>query len=179
MFQILEEKDADRALDHYRLEYKNKFRTFPVDAPLGSNRTYCLGLIKQFRTGAHGDALKKAKQIITHFLKMDDEWFTKQGYSLECLTNPKTLPKVNMSWGQTQEISGTGTALRLSANAHCDKCKEWFQIEYTSDDIGITADNVPKTPDNAGLSRVLCPQCMELLKVKEMPNRSKGEIMWP
>lgn len=179
MYQVLEEKDADRALDHYRSEYKNKFRTFPVDAPLGSNRTYCLGLIKQFRTTGHGDALNKAKQIITHFLSMPEEWFVKQGYSLECLTNPKTLPKVNMSWGQTQELTSTGTVLQLNANAHCDECKDWFQISCDSNHIGITADNVPKTPDNAGLSRVLCPECMEILKAKQMPDRSKGEIMWP
>ncbi len=77
--------------------------------------------------------LDRGKSIVSHYVKMEDEWFCKQAHNAATLR--KNINKVIADLGTRegkQQMVGT---LTISTNLSCDKCFEEFLWVGNPDDL--------------------------------------------
>lgn len=115
---VEDQLELDSLATHYQELYKKKHRGM---MPLIADNNAHLFAFRELRriTG------QKAFEILEAYFQMKDEWFEKQGYSMQCLL--KNLNRVN-------QVAQRTTATRslqgkIEIRVHCDSC--WTQFDLT------------------------------------------------
>lgn len=90
---------------------------------------------------------EEIKMLIDHFLKMNDQWFKKLGYSLDCFF--LNFNKVMLDVDKVKKTKGPQPMRMIQVMGYCRniKCTNRFQV------------TVPMSLE--GLDEKLCPTCEE------------------
>lgn len=105
-----DQMEVNNLLDLYISLYKKKFRNEPIFAPSNAHLTQ----IKDFKRLAKD----KAYSIMNTYFQMNDDWFIKQHYSIDCLI--KQINKVSTQAAKSIEIQSLKG--KISLDFHCDAC---------------------------------------------------------
>lgn len=116
MHAIVEIKAQNALLDTYIEAYRNRYGTDPMFSLDNAHFT----TLKDFSRVAK----EKSHDLIKHYLRMNDEWFIRNGHSLEVLK--RSLSAVNADFGKKTIGAPTPKGVLMDAQLYCIDCKEFF-----------------------------------------------------
>lgn len=115
IYEVQQQRDADRALEVYYRAYEKRYRTKPILSNNQSDSTIIRDLARQ--VGG-----KRLCELLEHYLQMDNEWFAKKAHSIEVFRTEINV--VNSDYGLRATKHKTPSGARILSAVACDKCGE-------------------------------------------------------
>lgn len=116
-----EQIERSSLLDYYVSLYKKKYKSEPIFPVTSVTQNQ----IKEL----HRVMKDKARDTVTAYFSMRDDWFDKQHHSLECLL--KNLSKVNVQ--VSRQVQNRDLKNKLTLQFYCDSCQREFTLLWPMD----------------------------------------------